>query len=84
MEVRRLEAAGRRAAAGRGVYYGAALTEAATYRGQDVIVVGGANSAGQGAMFFSRHARKVTMLVRGPDLSAGDVAVPRGSHRRDA
>ena len=53
------------------MYYGAALTEAATYRGRDVIVVGGANSAGQGALFFSRYARKVTMLVRGPDLSAG-------------
>jgi thioredoxin reductase (NADPH) len=71
MEVRRLEADGLEALLGTGVYYGAALTEAATYRGQDVIVVGGANSAGQGAMFFSRHARKVTMLVRGPDLSAG-------------
>src|SRR5262249_2865071 len=56
---------------GAGVYYGAALTEAASYRGQDVIVVGGANSAGQGAMFFSRHARSVTIVVRGPDLSAG-------------
>lgn len=71
MEVRRLEADGLDALLGAGVYYGAALTEAATYRGQDVIVVGGANSAGQGAMFFSRHARKVTILVRGPDLSAG-------------
>jgi len=71
MEVRRLEADGIDALLGAGVYYGAALTEAASYRGRDVIVVGGANSAGQGAMFFSRHARKVTMLVRGPDLSAG-------------
>jgi thioredoxin reductase (NADPH) len=71
MEVRRLDAEGVDAFLGAGVYYGAALTEAATYRGQDVVVVGGANSAGQGAMFFSRHARKVTMLVRGPDLSAG-------------
>ena len=53
------------------MYYGAALSEAATYRGRDVIVVGGANSAGQGAMFFSRYARKVTMLVRGPDIAAG-------------
>jgi thioredoxin reductase (NADPH) len=70
MEVRRLEAEGVDALLGAGVYYGAALTEAATYRGQDVIVVGGANSAGQGAMFFSRHARKVTILVRGPDLTA--------------
>jgi thioredoxin reductase (NADPH) len=71
MEVRRLETQGIDELLGAGVYYGAALTEAATYRGQDVIVVGGANSAGQGAMFFSRHARKVTILVRGPSLSAG-------------
>jgi thioredoxin reductase (NADPH) len=70
MEVRRLEAAGCDSLLGAGVYYGAALTEAATYRGQDVVVVGGANSAGQGAMFFSLHARKVTMLVRGPSISA--------------
>lgn len=71
MEVRRLEAEGVADLVGAGVYYGAALTEAATYRGQDVCVVGGANSAGQGALFFSRHARKVTVLVRGPDLAAG-------------
>ena len=71
MEVRRLEVPGLDPLVGTGVYYGAALSEAATYRGQDVLVVGGANSAGQGAMFFSRYARKVTMLVRGPELSAG-------------
>ena len=71
MEVRRLETEGLNELIGAGVYYGAALTEAATYRGQDVCVVGGANSAGQGALFFSRHARKVTVLVRGPDLAAG-------------
>jgi len=70
MEVRRLAAAGCDSLLGAGVYYGAALTEAATYRGQDVVVVGGANSAGQGAMFFSLHAHKVTMLVRGPSLKA--------------
>jgi thioredoxin reductase (NADPH) len=70
MEVRRLETEGVNELLGAGVYYGAALTEAATYRGQDVCVVGGANSAGQGAMFFSRHAHKVTVLVRGPDLGA--------------
>ena len=70
MEVRRLAAAGCDSLLGAGVYYGAALTEAATYRGQDVIVVGGANSAGQGAMFFSLHARRVTMLVRGPSIAA--------------
>lgn len=69
MEVRRLEAAGADALAGVGLYYGAALSEAALYRGRDVFVVGGANSAGQGAMFFSRYARKVTMVVRGKGLS---------------
>ncbi|MBI3914587.1 MAG: FAD-dependent oxidoreductase [Chloroflexi bacterium] len=49
---------------GAGVYYGAAHTEAHSYRDQPVCVVGGANSAGQGAMFLSRYASKVTMLVR--------------------
>lgn len=53
---------------GVGVYYGAAMTEAARYRAKDIVVVGGANSAGQGALFFSRYARRVTMLVRAPDL----------------
>ena len=71
MEVRRLEAPGVEALSGAGVYYGAALTEAATYRGRDTFVVGGANSAGQGALFFSRHARKVTMLVRGDSPTSG-------------
>jgi thioredoxin reductase (NADPH) len=68
VSVRKLEAPGCDNLAGAGVYYGAALTEAAYYRGQDVFVVGGANSAGQGAMFFSRYARKVTMLVRNGSL----------------
>jgi thioredoxin reductase (NADPH) len=71
MEVRRLNAPGVEELAGAGVYYGAALSEAATYRDRDVFVIGGANSAGQGAMFFSRYARKVTMLIRGSKLSAG-------------
>lgn len=70
MEVRRLEVDGVEELQGAGVYYGAALTEAASCRGRNVVVIGGANSAGQGAIFFSRHARKVTVLVRGPDLSA--------------
>jgi thioredoxin reductase (NADPH) len=56
---------------GAGVYYAAALTEAAFFRGQPVFVVGGANSAGQGAMFFSRYASQVTMLVRGSSLEKG-------------
>jgi thioredoxin reductase (NADPH) len=56
---------------GRGIYYGAAMTEAATYRGEDVVVVGGANSAGQGALFFSRYCSKVTMVVRADRFGKG-------------
>ena len=69
--VRTLEVPGLQELIGIGVYYGAAMTEAATYRGQDVCVVGGANSAGQGALFFSRYARRVTMLVRAESLGDG-------------
>lgn len=54
---------------GAGVYYGAALSEAAMYRGQHIYVLGGANSAGQGALFFSRYAAQVTLVVRKPTLS---------------
>jgi thioredoxin reductase (NADPH) len=53
---------------GAGVYYGAALTEAISCAGETVYVVGGANSAGQAAMHFSRYAGKVHMLVRGDSL----------------
>jgi thioredoxin reductase (NADPH) len=69
MRVRPLEAAGLDRLVGAGVYYGAAMSEAALYRGKDVCVVGGANSAGQGALFFSRYARQVTILVRAAGLS---------------
>src|SRR5690606_22854483 len=51
-------------------YYGAALTEGPYLKDEDVYIVGGANSAGQAAMYFSRYARSVRMLVRGPSLSA--------------
>lgn len=54
---------------GRGVYYGSAMTEAISCKGEDVYIIGGANSAGQAAMYFSKHARRVVMLVRGPGLS---------------
>ena len=53
---------------GAGLYYGAALTEAPNYTGLPMFVVGGANSAGQGAMLFSRYASQVTMLVRDASL----------------
>ena len=69
MTVRELESPGVTQLVGAGIYYGAAMTEAALYRGQDVAIVGGANSAGQGALFFSRYARQVTMVVRKPALS---------------
>jgi thioredoxin reductase (NADPH) len=64
-----LEAPGVAELTGRGVYYGAALTEALSCRDEDVYVVGGGNSAGQAAMFFARYARQVTILVRGPGLA---------------
>ena len=71
MAVRRLEVPGVEGLTGAGVYYGAALSEANSCRGNRVFVVGGANSAGQAAMLFSRYADNVTMLVRGATLSAG-------------
>jgi thioredoxin reductase (NADPH) len=71
VSVRQLDVPGMTPLIGCGVYYGAAMTEAATYRGQPVVVVGGANSAGQGALFFSRYASQVTMLVRATSLAKG-------------
>jgi thioredoxin reductase (NADPH) len=54
---------------GRGVFYGAATTEGPSCAGQDVYLVGGANSAGQAAMYFSRHARRVYLVVRADSLT---------------
>lgn len=67
--VRRLDVPGIEGLTGAGVYYGAALTEAAYYRGQHIFVVGGGNSAGQAAMFFSRYASQVTLIVRSSTLA---------------
>jgi len=67
---RRLDVPGADALTGAGVYYGAAAAEVAALQGQDVVVVGGGNSAGQAAMHLARFARSVTMLIRGNDLSA--------------
>lgn len=61
---RRLDVPGVEKLTGSGVYYGAAYTEARYYQDQHVFVIGGANSAGQGAMFLSKFASKVTMLIR--------------------
>lgn len=66
---RQLDAPGIAALTGAGVYYGAAMTEGETVRGEHVFIVGGANSGGQAAMYFSRYAGLVTMLVRGDSLS---------------
>jgi thioredoxin reductase (NADPH) len=70
MEVRQVDVPGMKDLLGTGVYYGAALSEAARYRNAHVVIVGGGNSAGQGAMFFSRYARQVSILVRSPRLNA--------------
>jgi thioredoxin reductase (NADPH) len=70
MQVRRLEVPGLEALTGAGVYYGAALSEAAACRGADVVILGGANSAGQAALLFARYAATVTMVVRGASLQA--------------
>ena len=53
---------------GRGVYYGSTVTEAAACKDSDVYIVGGANSAGQAAVFFSQYARSVTIVIRGESL----------------
>ena len=66
---RKLEVPGLDRLSGAGVYYYAPMSEAFSYRDGDVYIVGGANSAGQAAMYFSRFARRVTMLVRGAALS---------------
>jgi thioredoxin reductase (NADPH) len=65
---RRLAAPGLDEMTGRGVFYGSALTEAAACSEQDVFIVGGANSAGQAAVYLARGAKSVTILVRGPSL----------------
>jgi thioredoxin reductase (NADPH) len=67
---RRLEAPGIDRLQGAGVYYGGGATEALSCKGETIYVVGGANSAGQAAMNFSRYAERVVILVRGASLSS--------------
>jgi thioredoxin reductase (NADPH) len=66
---RQLDAPGFADFTGRGIYYGAAMTEARACADQHVVVIGGANSAGQAAVHFSGFARKVSVLVRADDLA---------------
>jgi thioredoxin reductase (NADPH) len=68
---RKLDVPGVEALQEAGVYYGAAMTEAQLCAGEDVYVVGGANSAGQAAVYFAQFAKSVTMLVRGDSLEKG-------------
>jgi thioredoxin reductase (NADPH) len=70
MFYREHEAPGIKEHTGAGVYYGAATTEAASFRGRRVMVVGGGNSAGQGAMHLARYAKEVQIVVRREDLGA--------------
>jgi thioredoxin reductase (NADPH) len=70
VQYRKLEIPGGDRLTGCGVYYGAALVEALACKGEEVYMVGGANSAGQAALHFARFAAKVTMLIRGEGLSA--------------
>jgi thioredoxin reductase (NADPH) len=67
---RRLDAPGAAELVGRGIFYGATAAEAGQTAGDDVYLVGAANSAGQAALNFARHAARVVMLVRGPSLEA--------------
>ena len=66
---RKLDVPGVESLAGAGVYYGAAITEALACQDKDVFIVGAGNSAGQAAVYLSRYARSVTMIVRGESLA---------------
>jgi thioredoxin reductase (NADPH) len=66
---RKLDAPGVEQFTGSGIYYGAAMTEAMSCRDEDVFIVGGANSAGQAAMYFAKYAQRVVMLVRAESLN---------------
>jgi thioredoxin reductase (NADPH) len=70
VQYRKLEIPGADELTGRGIYYGAALVEAASCKDEEVYIVGGANSAGQAALHFAKYAGKVTMLVRASSLES--------------
>ena len=69
---------------GAGVYYGAATTEAAAFRDRRVMVVGGGNSAGQGAIYLARYAKEVDIVVRRDRLARHHVAVPDRADRENS
>ena len=78
---RKLEVPGLDKLSGAGVHYYAPMSEAFSHRDGDIYIVGGANSAGQAAMYFSKFARQVTMLVRGACLVRHHVAIPGKPNR---
>jgi thioredoxin reductase (NADPH) len=69
MTIRTIDAPGFEKLRGAGVYYGATRSEAANFKGEKVLVVGGANSAGQAALMLAQHAEKVTIVVRADSLA---------------
>jgi thioredoxin reductase (NADPH) len=70
VDYRKLPANGVSDFTGAGIYYGAAMTEANACRNKEVYIVGGGNSAGQGAVYLSQFAKKVNILIRRPDLTS--------------
>ena len=71
VSVRRLEIPGAEALTGAGIFYGAASTEAASYRNGEVVVAGGGNSAAQAALYLSRYAHDVHLVIRGDSIANG-------------
>lgn len=70
VDYRKLEVKGVEDFTGAGIYYGAANTEASACKGRDVFIIGGGNSAGQSAMYLSKFASNVSIIIRKDDLSA--------------
>ncbi|MEL7120679.1 MAG: FAD-dependent oxidoreductase [Bacteroidota bacterium] len=70
VDYRKLPAPGIDQLSGAGIYYGAAMTEANACKAKDVYIIGGGNSAGQGAVYLAQFARKVHILIRKPDLTS--------------
>ena len=84
VEWRRLEIDSVDRFVGSGVYYGAARSDAGLAQGNDVYLIGAGNSAGQAAIFFSNHARSVTLLVRGESLAASMSHIPHRADRNES
>ena len=80
---RQLEIEGFDRLVGKGIFYGAARSEASNSHGLDIQIIGAGNSAGQAAMFFSTHARSVTILYRGDVAREEHVQLPRRADRQE-